>query len=87
MSARLKKNRFKPNNDRINRALETWATQNMQALLFSLGQFCRQPISSLLTSAVIGIALALPAGFYIGLENARLVSSGWDTTVQITASS
>jgi cell division transport system permease protein len=86
MGARLKqKNKVKQNNDRLNRLIKTWAVQNLQAFVFSLGQYCRQPLSSFLTSSVIGIALALPAGFYLCLENARLVSSGWDSTVQITA--
>jgi cell division transport system permease protein len=86
MAARLKqKNIVKQNNDRLNRLIKSWALQNLQAFVFSLGQYCRQPVSSFLTSSVIGIALALPTGFYLGLENARLVSSGWDNTVQITA--
>ncbi len=86
MGARLKqKNKVKQNNERLNRLIKTWAIQNLQAFVFSLGQYCRQPLSSFLTSSVIGIALALPAGFYLCLENARLVSSGWDSTIQITA--
>ena len=79
------KNILKQNNDWLNRLIKTWALQNIQAFIFSLGQYCRHPVSSFLTSSVIGIALALPTGFYLGLENARLVSSGWDNTIQITA--
>lgn len=86
MSAHLKPTRkTSRNNNRINRFLKTWALQNLQACISSLGLFCRQPISSFLTASVIGIALALPTGFYLSLENARLVSSGWDNSVQITA--
>ncbi len=72
-------------NNRSSRILNIWIQQHLQAFFFSLGQLYRYPFSSLLTAAVIGIALALPTGFYLGLENARLVSSGWDDTVHITA--
>jgi len=64
---------------------ESWLLQHLQAFFFSLGQFCRNPLSSLLTASVIGIALALPAGFYVLLENAARITSGWESTVEITA--
>lgn len=65
--------------------LNSWLLQHVHCLLFSLGQFCRNPLASLLTAAVIGIALALPAGFYVALDNARRVTAGWEGAVQITA--
>lgn len=65
--------------------LESWILQHLQAFFFSLGQFCRNPLASLLTASVIGIALALPAGFYVLLENAIRITSGWESTVEITA--
>jgi len=70
--------------NRLNRLISTWMMQHLQAFIYSLGQICRYPISSFLTAAVIGIALALPTGFYLILENAKLVSAGWDNSVQIT---
>ncbi len=72
-----------PNRMRI--FLEIWSMHHGQALLFSLGQLYRNPIASLLTAAVIGISLALPAGFYVALENTRLITAGWEGTVAITA--
>ena len=65
--------------------LDTWVLQHMQAFIFSLGQLCRNPVASFLTIAVIGISLALPAGFHIILNNARQLTAGWEGTVQITA--
>lgn len=65
--------------------IEGWLLQHLQAFFFSLGQFCRNPLSSLLTASVIGIALALPAGFYVLLENAVRITSGWESTVEITS--
>jgi cell division transport system permease protein len=71
--------------DVIKHLITVWFLQHVQAFIFSLGQLCRNPIASLLTASVIGISLALPAGFYVVLENTRRVSSGWEGSVQITA--
>lgn len=69
--------------ERMGDGIKTWLLQHLQAAVFSLGQLARNPIGSLMTVAVIGIALALPAGFYLILDNAKRVTSGWDMTLQI----
>ena len=61
-----------------------WLLQHAQAFIFSLGQYIKFPVSNLLTTAVIGISLALPASFYLLLDNVRYVSSSWDGSLQIT---
>ncbi len=66
------------------RRFDMWLLQHAQALIFSLGQYVKYPISNILTTAVIGISLALPASFYILLDNVRFVSSSWDGSSQIT---
>ncbi len=66
------------------RRFDMYLLQHAQALVYSLGQYLRHPVNHLLTTAVIGIALALPASFYVLLENARLVTSSWDGSLQIT---
>ena len=71
--------------DIIKHLITAWLLQHAQAFIFSLGQLCRNPLSSLLTASVIGISLALPAGFYVILENTRRISSGWEGSVQFTA--
>ncbi|HED40680.1 MAG TPA: hypothetical protein ENJ13_09665, partial [Chromatiales bacterium] len=50
---------------------------HLQALFLSLGRVSRNPLSSLMTIAVIGIALALPAGLHVALKNVQGVSAGW----------
>ncbi len=65
--------------------LEIWLLQHLQAIIFSLGQLCRNPIASFLTASVIGISLALPTGFFIILENTRHITAGWEGSVEITA--
>ena len=69
----------------IKRVFNRWFLQNLQAMVFSLGQIWRKPLSSLLTSAVIGIALTLPTGFYVLLNNFEQLIKDWDATVEISA--
>lgn len=66
------------------RRFDMWLLQHAQAFIFSLGQYIKYPISNILTTAVIGISLALPASFYLILDNVRHVSSSWDGSLQIT---
>ncbi|GJM04714.1 MAG: cell division protein FtsX [marine bacterium B5-7] len=68
----------------LKRRFDMWLLQHAQAFIFSLGQYIKYPISNVLTTAVIGISLALPASFYLLLDNVRYVSSSWDGSAQIT---
>ena len=70
---------------RLKKFITIWLLQHVQAFIFSLGQLCRSPLASLLTASVIGISLALPAGFYVILENTQRITAGWEGSVQITA--
>jgi cell division transport system permease protein len=67
-----------------NSRLASYLMHHLQMLVASLGYLSRQPVSSLMTSAVIAIALALPAGLYIALDNVSKISAGWDGTTQIS---
>lgn len=58
--------------------------RHIQAALFSLGQMVRTPLASLMTIAVIGIALALPSGLYVLIDNMQRISGSWDTTARIS---
>ena len=62
--------------------LRRWATENLRALFATLGRLSRQPVSTLLTAAVIGVTLALPAGLHVALQNVTAVSEGWEGSVQ-----
>jgi len=62
-----------------------WLLLHAQSFVYSLGQYYRNLLSSILTTAVIGISLALPGGFYLLLENAQQVTAGWGGSIQITA--
>ncbi|MEM6406756.1 MAG: permease-like cell division protein FtsX [Pseudomonadota bacterium] len=54
-----------------------WLLQHLQDAISTLGKLCRTPLSSLLTAMVIGIALALPGGFYLIVNPIQHHSQYW----------
>jgi len=65
-------------------AASTWFERHAQTLVGSLGRLARQPLATILTIAVIGIALALPAALYLVVANARAVTAGLGDTIQLS---
>jgi cell division transport system permease protein len=64
--------------------IKAWLTHHLRTLIASLGFLWRNAVSSLMTMAVIAIALALPAGLYAMLDNLSRASVGWDDSAQIS---
>lgn len=64
--------------------LSAYFGHHLRVALASLGRLYTQPIATLMTAAVIAIALALPVGLYIALANIGQVSTGWDGSTQIS---
>jgi cell division transport system permease protein len=64
--------------------LGAWLLRHAQTALYALGQLVRAPVATAMTAAVIGIALALPAGLYVALQNVVAASGDWDTGTQIS---
>jgi cell division transport system permease protein len=54
------------------------ATRHAQNALAALGQLTRQPVATLLTVAVIGIALALPAGLQVLVQTGQRMAGGFE---------
>lgn len=77
------RSRNKPARARHNR-FSHWWLQHARAFVFSLGQLYRNPAGALISISVIGISLALPAGFYSLLENAQRVTSQLDVASHIS---
>lgn len=67
-----------------NGLLRAWLLRHVQTFFYTLGQIWRRPFNALLTAAVIGIALALPAGLHVLLGNAQQVARGWDGATQVS---
>lgn len=79
------KNRLSQNiKTRFKRFISLFFSQHLQACIFSLGQYNKYALSNILTTAVIGISLALPTSFYLLLDNVRSVSTNWEYSLQIT---
>lgn len=68
----------------ISTFITNYLLRHVQVMLFSLGQLWRQPVASLMTITVIGIALALPSGLFVLQQNMSSVSEQWDDSNQIT---
>jgi cell division transport system permease protein len=64
--------------------LQSWLIQHARACVFSFGQIYGNPVGSILTMAVIGVSLSLPAGLYLLLDNAGRVTANWGGSMQIT---
>ncbi len=65
--------------------LHTYLTRHAQVALHSLGRLTREPLASLMTVAVIAIALALPSALYLLTNNLQRLSTHWDgdTTISL----
>lgn len=61
-----------------------YALDHARTLLFSLGRLYRTPLASLLTTAVIGIALALPCALYLAVQNMQNATDSWQNVAKIS---
>jgi cell division transport system permease protein len=61
-----------------------WLRHHRLSAADSLYRVLDNPVSSLLTWLVIGIALALPVGMNVALDNLAHLSRGWDSPAQIS---
>ena len=68
----------------FNSKVSAYFINHIRVLLGSLGHLTRQPMSTMMTTAVIAIALTLPAGLYLALNNISGLSEGWDSSTKIS---
>ena len=61
-----------------------WANHHAQSARDTLGRLLAAPLATLLTVAVIGVALALPAGLYVLTENLRQMVGSWDQAAAVS---
>lgn len=69
---------------RLRQALSTFTSAHGRAFVSTLGRLYRAPLASLLTAAVLGIALALPAGFLLLLLNLQGITAGWEAEARLS---
>jgi cell division transport system permease protein len=65
-------------------APRVYLLRHLQVCMETLGRLTGTPVSTLMTVAVVGIALALPVGLHVMLQNAQRVTKSWDTAAQIS---
>ncbi len=64
--------------------VDNYLLRHAQVALASLGELWRQPLATLMTILVIGIALALPAGLYVLHKNIEQLSGEWQQASRIS---
>jgi cell division transport system permease protein len=64
--------------------INAYFTHHLWVLVSSLGVLWRTPMATLMTAAVIGIALALPTGLHVLLQNVQQLSTGWEGSAQMS---
>lgn len=65
-------------------AISSYGTRHLQALFGALGRLARAPLGTLLTLIVIGVALALPAGLALMVNNLRSATGELSNAVDFT---
>lgn len=68
----------------LRQRLDAYLQHHRQMLLAGLGELVRHPLANFMTIAVIGIALALPAGALIMVNNANRVTGQWQGAARIS---
>ncbi len=75
---RARRRRDRPRSGRPSPAPLLYLLRHGQAAASALARARSAPVHSLLTAAVVGIALALPAVFMLALDNIERVAGGWE---------
>jgi cell division transport system permease protein len=61
-----------------------WLSRHLQTLIGTLGRLMQQPMATLLTVLVMGIALALPACLNVLVRNAQAASGSWAQALDLS---
>ncbi|MCL1075684.1 permease-like cell division protein FtsX [Shewanella dokdonensis] len=58
--------------------------RHLQHATASMGELWRTPVSSLMTMAVLGVSLSLPAALQVLVKNAENITHSWNSAAQIS---
>ncbi len=64
--------------------MNAWLSRHLQTLIGTLGRLLQQPVATLLTVLVMGIALALPACLNVLVRNAQAASGSWAQALDVS---
>jgi cell division transport system permease protein len=79
--------RKKPGNKPVSRStsmMHIWILRHLQVAISSLGRLTRTPVGTLMTATVLGIAVSLPAGMWVMLDNVKQISGSWDAGASLS---
>jgi cell division transport system permease protein len=65
-------------------SVSSYGARHVQAAFGSLGRLARNPLATVLTALVIGLALALPLGLKLLVSNARAATGDFATAVDLS---
>jgi cell division transport system permease protein len=68
----------------VSGAVSSYFTRHLQALFGALGRLIRAPLATMLTLIVIGVALSLPAGLALLVNNMRLATGDLGNAVDFS---
>ncbi|PCJ45838.1 MAG: cell division protein FtsX [Moraxellaceae bacterium] len=68
----------------LSQRFSSYRHHHKEVAIESLQRLLSTPIPTLMTVLVLAIAIALPAGLYVMLKNAQLLSRDWDGSAQIS---
>jgi len=84
LRADVRKSAASPRRIMLRDRFAAYALHHRQVARDSLLRMLRKPLGSLATWLVIGIALALPGGLYIAIDNLEKLGTSWDGAPQIS---
>jgi cell division transport system permease protein len=84
LRADVRKSAASPRRITLRDRAAAYSLHHRQVARDSLLRMLRKPLGSLATWLVIGIALALPGGLYIAIDNLERLGSTWDGAPQIS---
>ncbi|MCZ4338219.1 permease-like cell division protein FtsX [Shewanella colwelliana] len=58
--------------------------RHIQHAMGSMGELWRNPVSSLMTMAVLGVSLSLPAALQVLVKNAETITQSWNSAAEIS---
>ncbi|GIU38375.1 cell division protein FtsX [Shewanella hafniensis] len=58
--------------------------RHAQQAMASMGELWRNPVSSVMTMAVLGVSLSLPAALQVLVKNAETITSSWSSAAEIS---
>lgn len=84
LRADVRKSAASPRRITLKDRFSAYALHHRQVARDSLLRMLRKPFGSLATWLVIGIALALPGGLYVAIDNFERLGAGWDGAPQMS---